>query len=329
MTGGSSIAGGESLHEEKDMKTIFFGSDDFALVHLQYLVEHGYEVLACVTQPDRARGRGWKIIISPIKEYALEQGIPVWQPENIHKEDFLKKLEAIPVDVYVVIAYGRFLPEPILQLPRWGALNVHASLLPKYRGAAPINWAVIQGESLTGITIIKLNTTMDGGDIIDQIEMGIAPEDDSVSLRRKMLQAGPPFLGRVLEAISQNTCQLRPQLDAEVTYAPKLKKSLGLIQWEQPAHVIHNLVRGMKPWPCMYTYWKGKILKIFETAVVDVPFEEPPGSIIQVNKQGITMATGEQALLIKRVQLENARPMDAQAFSIGHCLEVGDMLGKA
>ncbi|MCD4780632.1 MAG: methionyl-tRNA formyltransferase [Candidatus Omnitrophica bacterium] len=305
------------------MRIVFFGSDDFALEHLRYLVENKYKVMACVTQPDRPRGRGWKMIISPIKEYALRHDIPVWQPDDMRDASFTRQLREADVELFVVIAFGRFLPDEILALPAWGSINVHASLLPKYRGAGPINWAIIKGETRSGITIMKLNATMDGGDMIAQIPIEIDPRDDAPHLRAKMIAAGPAFLGETIIKIKRGENQLIPQDASQVTFAPKLKKAMGLIDWSRSAKDIHNLVRGLKPWPSTYTHWKSKTLKILETELVETHYDAAPGTIVAAGKQGILTATVDNALLIKQVHLENARPMDALAFIVGHKVDVG------
>ena len=304
------------------MKIIFFGSDDFAEAHLKSLIDSKHELIACVTQPDRPKGRGMRVITSPIKELALAHQIPIFQPESLKDVSFIKSLKDLQSDIFVVIAYGKFLPLEVLSIPSHGAINVHASLLPKYRGAAPINWVIINGERETGISIIKINEAMDAGDVLAQMEIKIEEHETAVTLRAKMIQQGPGFLLQTINNLS--SCALKAQDCDRVTFAAKLTKELGRIEWTKPANEIYNLVRGVIPWPGAYTVCKGKVLKILAAQVLDGDSSKgEPGAVSEISKNGIVVSTGKGRLLIKEVHLQDANPMDAHSFVIGHAVEVG------
>ncbi|MCK5014381.1 MAG: methionyl-tRNA formyltransferase [Candidatus Omnitrophica bacterium] len=304
------------------MKIIFFGSDDFAEAHVRSLIDSGHELLACVTQPDRPKGRGMKVVVSPIKECALERRIPVLQPASLKDASFIKDLKDLQSDLFVVIAYGKFLPPEVLDIPLHGALNVHASLLPKYRGAAPINWAIINGEKETGISVIKINEKMDAGDILAQVEIKIEEDETAPSLRAKMMNQGPPFLLRTINDLP--SCALKIQDHDLATFAVKLTKELGHIEWGSDARGICNLVKGLLMWPGAYTFYNGKLLKILEAQVLDGDSSKnKPGTVSGVGKKGIVVSTGNGRLLIKEVHLQDAKPMDAHSFVVGHAIEVG------
>ena len=308
------------------MKIIFFGSDDFALAHLDALVEKGFEVELCVTQPDRPRHRGQKVIVSPIKEYAIEKNIAVYQPESLKSKAVIKHLKSLEADLFVVIAYGRILPQDLLDIPKVMSINVHGSLLPAYRGAAPINWVIINGEQMTGITIMRLNAGMDAGDIIDQVEVQINLDDDASSLRQRMIQAGVEQLPKTVQAIIDQQVKFSPQDDTKVTFAPKLTKELGKIDWSKSAQQIHNLARGLVPWPSAYTHVNGKSLKIYGTKVID-HLSGQPGEIIKIDDSGMQVSTGKGGLLIKEVHPESAKRMKVEDFVRGARIEVGYILG--
>ena len=306
------------------MNIVFFGSDDFAAVHLEALFGSKHKVCACVTQPDKARGRGMEVSASPIKEAALRKGIPVFQPSDLKENTFLKGLKAFEADLFVVIAYGRFLPAEVLALPRTFAINVHSSLLPKYRGAAPINWAIINGERETGISIMRVTAKMDAGDILAQKKLKILKADTAASVRARMMGIGPKLLLKTIDSIKKGTYTFTVQDDQKTTLAPKLTKELGQIQWNKQAMALHNLARGLLPWPGAYTFYQGKLLKILETEVVSSSFlAYSPGEVAGVDKKGFTVATADQGLLVKAVHLEASKPMSAYQFMMGHQLKPG------
>ena len=306
------------------MKLIFFGSDDFAAVNLNGLLAAGFEVVACVTQPDRPQGRGLKVLSSPVKEIALKHRIPLLQQENLKDSVFFDDLKAFDSDLFVVIAYGKILPAEVLQIPRLFAVNVHGSLLPRYRGAAPINWAIINGDAETGISIIRMNTKMDAGEIIAQEKIPIRDDDTSITLRAKMADLSSRCLCRAIPLLEKGTLAFTRQDEQSVTFAPKLSRELGQIDWQKPAAQIHNLVRGMLSWSAAYTFYKKKMLKLLETSVVAAGPPAQPGEVVTISKEGISVATGSGHLLVKTVHPESGKPMSAQNFAAGHQLKAGD-----
>ena len=306
------------------MKIIFFGSDDFAKAHLETLLSSEHKVVACVTQPDKPKGRGLHVVMSPIKESAQAHQIPFFQPESLKNPSLSEQLKEFKCDLFIVIAYGKILPAQFLQIPYVCAINVHGSFLPKYRGAAPINWAIINGEDETGISIIKMNATMDGGDIFAQEKIKIDRNDTAMSLRAKMMAQGPELLLKTINSLEDNNYTLTVQDSKAVTVAAKLTKELGHIDWNRSAHQIHNLVRGLNPWPSAYTFFKGKLLKILSTDVMMQDISSyKPGEIIGLHSKGFVVATMADALLVKQVHLESAKVMEASQFCLGHHVEVG------
>lgn len=304
------------------MNIVFFGSDDFAGAHLRALIGSQHVVCACVTQPDRPKGRGMKVVVSPVKEIASKHHIPVLQPASLKNGFFIKSLKDFRSDLFVVIAYGRFFPPEVLGIPPQGAINVHASLLPKYRGAAPIHWAIINGESETGISVIKINEGMDAGDILAQMKMDVEQDETAATLRARMIRQGPPFLLRTVDGFSN--CVAKAQDRDLVTFAPKLTKETGHIRWERSAFEICSLVRGLLPWPGAYTFYKGRSLKILEARVLDGDQSDgSSGTVLEAGKKGIVVATRRGHLLIQKVHLQDAKPMDAHSFVIGHAVEPG------
>ncbi|MFA5261394.1 MAG: methionyl-tRNA formyltransferase [Candidatus Omnitrophota bacterium] len=304
------------------MKIVFFGSDDFAVANLKTLIKSGRRVVACVTPPDKEKGRGLKTSFSPVKECAQEYQIPVFQPGSLDDESFLRAIRGLESDLFVVIAYGKVLPEALLSAPRLFSVNVHASLLPKYRGAAPINWAIINGERQTGVTVIKLSPRLDAGDILSQARLDIDDTDTAVTLRGKLACLGADFLNDTIQAIQSGEVQSVPQDSKKATFAPKLTKGLGMIDWQHPAQRIHNLVRGLQPWPSAYTFYKNKMLKILETEVV-CESAGSPGTVIRFVPSGFVVQTGGQGLCVKKVHLASGKAMMAKDFILGHRLELG------
>lgn len=305
------------------MKIVFFGSDDFALTNLEALLASKHEIVACVTQPDKPKGRGLKVSESPLKDCALKHKIPVLQPTDLKDPAIVKQLKTYNSDLFVVIAYGKILPVEILQIPRTFSINVHGSLLPKYRGAAPINWAIINGEKETGVSIIKMNPQMDAGDILTQAKIPIEEKDDAGTLRAKLADLSAKKLIESILAIAKNSYVLSPQDHSKATLAPKLTKELGLIDWAQPAVKIHNLIRGLLPKPAAYTRYEGKTLKILETEVVSNFSKQSDGMLMTISKVGFIVATGDGAILVKRIHLESSRAMEAAEFATGYKLPLG------
>lgn len=303
------------------------GTPDFAVPPLTALVEAGHEVAAVVTQPDKPKGRGKAVLMTPVKEKALSYGIPVYQPARVKKdEEFLKTLREINPDAIVVAAFGQILPKEILELPKYGCVNIHASLLPKYRGAAPIQWAVIDGEKESGITTMMMDVGLDTGDMLDRTVIPLAEDETGGSLFEKLSRAGGPLILKTLEALENGTAVRTKQPEEGATYAGMLDKSLGNIDWTQSAAKIERLIRGLNPWPSAYTGYKGKTMKLWAADVLKGTFEGVPGEIIKVEKERFLVRTGDGALAVKELQLEGKKRMDAASFLRGFSLEEGEIL---
>ena len=321
------------LRQGLNMRILFFGCDDFAAVNLRRLLDDGHKVVGLVTQPDKPKGRGLHIAFSPTKEIALSRDIEVFQPSTLREQAALDKLQAFGADLFVVIAYGLFLPEKALALPKHFCVNVHASLLPKYRGAAPINWAIINGEVETGVTLMKMTTTMDGGEIIAQARCDVPGNMTSAALRVRLASMGAELLSGMVPRIKAGDYELVPQDDHQVSRAPKMHKDLGHIQWTESAQRVHDLIRGTQPWPGAFTFLRGRLLKILDTAVADAVAEGravtkgKPGEIVELHKDGFYVQAADRAVLIRKVHPANSKPMEARAFLAGHKLAVGEVLG--
>ena len=306
------------------MKIVFMGTPDFAVGTLHALAESEHEILAVVTQPDKPKGRGKALQPTPVKEEAMRYGIPVYQPKKVREEEFQVVLRELNPDLIVVVAFGQLIPKSILELPRYGCVNVHASLLPKYRGAAPIQWAVINGEKESGVTIMKMDEGLDTGDMIAKTVVPLAADETGGSLFDKLSQVGAQLLLDTIPALEEGTvvCEKQPE-ESPTPYAAMLNKKMGLIDWSQDASVIECLVRGLNPWPSAYTYLKGKTLKIWQAKVVEKQHEEEPGTIIEVDKKHLVVACKTNALLIERLQLEGKKQMETEAFLRGYAIETG------
>ncbi len=310
------------------MKIIFFGSDDFAAFHLNQLLSSEHEVVACVTHPDVLKGRGLKMISSPVKEVAIQEKIPLYQPLHLKEDSFLHPLKDLRCDLFVVVSFGKILPPSLLFIPYVCAINVHGSLLPKYRGAAPINWAIIKGEEETGVSIIKMNAQLDQGDIFAQEKIKIAGDDTAVTLRSQMAVLGAELLLRTINSLENNSYSLAVQDQQKATYAPKLAKQLGKIDWKKSSLEIHNLVRGLLPWPTAFTYCRGQLLKILETKVVDIKKSTSAcGTVVGITQEGFHVETGKGQLLIKKVHPESSKVMEARSFMVGYKIQEGLLLG--
>ena len=308
------------------MKVVFMGTPEFAVPTLQALIDH-HQVAAVVTQPDRQRGRGKKVQFSPVKEKAAEYKIPVLQPEKARDEEFIQELETIAPDVIVVVAYGQILPERILNLPKYGCINVHGSLLPKYRGAAPIQWAVLNGEEKTGITTMYMEKGLDTGDMIDKAEVVLDPKETAGSLHDKLMNLGADLLLETLDKLEKGTIVRTKQDDSQSCYAKMLSKEMGRMDFSRSAKELEQWIRGMNPWPSAYTTMNGKTLKIWDADVVSYEGSEEPGTVVKVTKDTIIVAAGEGALALKEIQLAGKKQMPVQAFLLGSSVETGIRLG--
>lgn len=310
------------------MKIVFMGTPDFAVPCLKALIDSNYDIAAVITQPDRAKGRGNKLTAPPVKVLAEEKGITVYQPERIktsEASEFLRKLEP---DVIIVVAFGQLLSQEILDIPAMGCINVHASLLPRYRGAAPINWCIINGDENTGITTMYMDKGLDTGDIIIRRETAIGSEETAGELHDRMAELGASTLIETMKLMEEGKAPRIPQNNDEATYAPIMTKSLGRIDWSKDAEEVKNLIRGTYPWPGAFSYCNGKTFKIFRAEVVDYSGKnEEYGFITSVDSGSFTVSCGIGSLRIKELQFENEKRMSVEAYLRGHNIEEGTRLG--
>ena len=307
-------------------RIVFMGTPEFAVPSLQILIDREENLLGAVTQPDRPVGRGQQLKPPPIKQLALKYNIPVFQPEKVKSPDFIEKFKAMTPDLAVVVAYGQIFPGSLLEVPTCGFINVHSSLLPAYRGAAPINWALINGETEAGATIMVLDEGMDTGDIILQEAIPILPDDNALTLHDRLSRLGAKLLGKALDMLKTDSWNPAPQNHSMATYAPVLKKENGLINWNNDAEKIVNQVRGMTPWPGCFTYLDGKLLKIHRAEALAKEQGIPPSRIVSVSQNSIEVATSEGSLILKEVQLEGKKKMAAEDFIKGYKLTPGTVL---
>lgn len=304
-------------------RTIFFGTPSFAIPVLKGLFEGQDEVVAIVTQPDRAKGRGQKITPSPVKELALRHGIIPLQPEKVKEGGFLEAIQNLNPDLIVVAAFGQILPKSLLEIPRFGAVNVHASLLPRYRGAAPIAWAILKGEKVTGITTMLMDEGMDTGDILMQAEILIEEEDTGETLQEKLSSSGAQLLTETIERMKAGNISPLPQDHSKATYAPPIKKEDGRIDWNKAAEEIDRRVRAFNPWPGAFTGWKNRLIKIYHGEVRKGRSQGRAGAVVWVGSDFIEVETGRDSFLIKEVQPEGKRRMSVRDFLSGHRLTAG------
>ncbi len=308
------------------MNIIFMGTPGFAIPSLSRLIASDNNILGVVTQPDRPRGRGKKLQPPPVKILALQHGLPVLQPEKVREENFIQWLKSQNPDLIVVVAFGQILSPKILNIPSSGCINLHASLLPDYRGAAPINWALINGEDKTGVTTILINEWMDTGDIFLQRETNIEQEDDALTLSNRLSTLGAKLLLETIIHLKKGTLIPIPQNHSKASYAPALKKDDGRIDWRKNAQAIHNQIRGTLPWPGAFTNLKDKLLKIFKSEVVECEPQGSPGKISQANPEGIKVATGKGYLLLTEIQLQDRKRMKVAEFIKGNPVSIGTVL---
>lgn len=305
------------------MRVIFMGTAPFAEPTLRGLFDSPHDVAAVVTQPDRPRGRGRKALPPPIKTLALEQECPVLQPPSLRRGAVDEALSSLRPEAIVVVAYGNILPPSVLAIPAYGCINVHASLLPKYRGAAPINWALMHGESVTGCTVIQMDEHVDTGDIWWQDACEVAADDDALSLGARLADMGARGLLEVLGGVEDRTLKAHPQPEEGVSYAPKLTKELGRVDWRQPAAAIHNRIRALAPWPGVSTELGGLSLKLCHSTVRETSDTGAPGTITAVTADGLLVACGGGHLLVSEVQPANKRRMPAPDFAQGYRVREG------
>ena len=310
------------------MRIVFMGTPDFSVAPLKALIEGGHEILAVVTQPDKPRGRGKAVQMTPVKEEALSRGIPVYQPVKVRDPEFIQVIKDLAPDVIVVVAFGQIIPQAILDLPPYGCINIHASLLPKYRGAAPIQWAVIDGEKETGVTTMFMNEGLDTGDMLEKEVVPLDPKETGGSLHDKLSAVGGRLILSTLKGLEDGTLKGTPQTDEGSCYAKMLKKSLGDIDWTMGGAAIERLIRGLNPWPSAYTSLHGKTLKIWDADVTDREYGVEPGTVAEVSKDQLIIQTGKGSLSVRSLQLEGKKRMDIQDFLRGYSLEKGTVLER-
>ncbi len=299
------------------MKIVFMGTPDFAVSVLKALINSPHEVTAVVTQEDKPKGRGKELSETPVKKCAKEAGIPVFQPARIKTAEAVETLRGFEADIFVVAAFGQILSKEILEMPRFGCVNVHASLLPKYRGAAPIQWAIIDGEKETGVTIMQMEEGLDTGDMLLKAAVPIERTETGGSLHDKLAEAGAALCLEALKQIEKGTAVPARQNDADSCYAKMLTKSFGLLQFQKSAAELERLIRGLDPWPGTYTYYHGKTLKIWSAAVCSEKASGEPGTVARVTQDAVYVNTGEGLLQIKELQLEGKKRMTAEKFLLG------------
>jgi methionyl-tRNA formyltransferase len=306
------------------------GTPEFAVPSLEMLVNEGYEVVAVVTQPDKPKGRGNKLTASPVKEYALSKGIPVLQPEKIRTVEFYEQIKSLTPDLMVTAAYGKIIPKDVLELPKLGCINIHGSLLPKLRGAAPIYFAIINGESISGITTMFTDVGLDTGDILLKKEVIIDNDMTTGELHDKLSILGTETLKETLQKLEQGTLIRIPQNNDDATYAPIIRKEIGKIDWNNSSMDIHNLIRGTNPWPGAYTYYRNERMRVWKSKLTDCDnscIASEPGKICSVKKEGIIVSTGLGMLRIVELQFDSSRKMSVEEYIVGHRIDEGEILG--
>lgn len=309
------------------MKIVFMGTPEIATGCLQKIIDEKHEVIGVVTQPDKPVGRGKKMGMPPVKELAIKYDIPVYQPVKAREESFVNILRELNPDVIVVVAFGQILPKSILDIPKLGCINVHVSLLPKYRGAAPINWVIINGEEKTGVTTMYMDEGLDTGDMILTSEFDLDDNITAGELHDKMMEIGSETLKDTLNLIEQGTAPRIPQKHDEFTYAPMMNKSLGNIDFSKSAKEIHNLVRGVNPWPSAYTSYNGDTMKVWKTKVLDEKSNDSCGKILKVDKEGIRVSTNDNVLLIEEIQMPGKKRVLVSEYIKGNSIETDIVLG--
>ena len=306
------------------MRILFMGTPEFAVASLRRLAAEGHEICGVITQPDKPKNRGHKLAFSPVKEYALTENLPVYQPQRMRDGEALDLIRGLAPELTVVAAYGKLLPEEILSVPPLGSINVHSSLLPKYRGAAPINWAILEGEEETGVSIMYMAKELDAGDVILQKSTPIDPEEDAQALTLRLAELGAEALAEAVEAIAQGTASRIPQDGAKQTYAAMLSKAMSPVDWTRPAHTVHCQIRGLIPWPCASTeiFSRGQTVKLYRAQETGETTSAAPGTVTAAGKQGIDVACGDgKVLRITELQAQGGKRMSAAAYLLGHPIQ--------
>lgn len=311
------------------MRIVYMGTPDFSVPALKALVEAGHDVIAVVTQPDKPKGRGKEIQMTPVKEQALEFHIPVYQPVKARDPEFIKILTDLAPDVMVVAAFGQLLPKSILDIPRYGCVNIHASLLPKYRGASPIQYAVINGEKESGITTMVMAEVLDTGDMLDQEILTLDPKETGGSLHDRLSEVGGALIVKTLKKLEEGTAVRIPQDETKSCYVGMIKKSMGDIDWSMDAKAIERLIRGLNPWPSAYTGWNGKVIKIWEASVIDKEYEGACGQVVEAGRDRLVVKTGKGGLSVTELQLQGKKRMDTGAFLRGYSIAEGTVFERS
>lgn len=311
------------------MRIVFMGTPDFSVPTLESLIDSRHQVAAVVTQPDKPRGRGKEILMSPVKEAAIKHKIPVFQPVRARDDAFVEELRRLSPDVAVVIAFGQILSRELLQIPVYGCVNIHASLLPRYRGAAPIQWAVINGDEETGLTTMMMDEGMDTGDMLEKLVVPLNPKETGGSLFDRLSLLGGDLILSTLDKLEAGTIQRIPQDHDKATYVKKISKASGEIDWAQDAAYIERFIRGMAPWPSAYTFLEGKMLKIWAAKTLMDESGRPCGEVLDTSEKGIKVQTGKGMLMITSIQLEGRKRMDTAAFLRGFPLKPGMRLERS
>ncbi|MBR3978345.1 MAG: methionyl-tRNA formyltransferase [Oscillospiraceae bacterium] len=304
------------------MRVVFMGTPDIAATCLKKIIEDKFDVVGVYTQPDRPKNRGMKLSFSPVKEVALAHNIPVFQPENFREDEAVEQLRSLQPDVVAVVAYGRILPQRVLDIPPKGCINIHASLLPCYRGSAPYQWAVLDGLTETGVSAMYLCREMDAGDVIDVSKTPIGPDETAGELLDRLAVLGAELLSQTLNKIEKGTATATPQDCSKVTFAPMLDKTMSPIDWNKTAQQVHNHVRGLNPWPVAIAEIQGQRFKIYATAIVPYAGNAAPGTILALTKTGLQIACGEGAVEIRTLQAEGGKRMAAPDYFRGHPLQL-------
>lgn len=310
------------------MRVIFMGTPDFAVGTLEEIIKAGHEVVLVVSQPDKAVGRSKALRYTPVKACALEHGIEVYQPQKVRDSECIERLRTYHPDIIIVEAFGQIIPRAILDMPRYGCVNVHASLLPSYRGAAPIQWAVINGEKVSGVTTMQMNEGLDTGDMLLKVEIPLDEKETGGSLHDKLAEAGARLCVETLDALKAGTVTPEKQGDSPTAYAKMLDKHMGKIDWKMSAKEIERLIRGLNPWPSAYTRWNenDKGMKIWEAEVAEGQTDKAAGTVVEVAKDGFFVQTGDGLLKITALQIPGKKRMDAAAFLRGYQMETGTVL---
>lgn len=308
------------------MKIVFMGTPDFSVAALEELIKAGHEILGVVTQPDKPKGRGKEVLFTPVKEAAIKHNIPVYQPAKVRDEEFVKILSQINPDVFIVVAFGQILPASILNMGKYGCINIHASLLPKYRGSAPIQYVILAGEEKTGITTMKMDEGIDTGDILMTCEVKIDPKETGGSLHDKLAVCGGKLIVETLKEIETNGIEPVKQDNEKSNYVGMIRKSLGNIDFTKSAVEIERLIRGLNPWPSAYTKLNGKTLKIWEADVINENYQGEPGEIVKATKDTLYIKTGKGIISVNQLQLEGKKRMDIDTFLLGNSIKEGTIL---